>query len=56
MVAVFERADLTGLPCYRETERPELVAYYRHHGTEVRSEWNGDLDATQGKIGPICGA
>ena len=52
MEVVFERADSEGTPCYLETERPELVAYYRHHGFEVRSEWDVDPDATLGEIGP----
>lgn len=32
-----------GLGVYLETETPENVAYYRHLGFEVRSEW--DVDA-----------
>jgi ribosomal protein S18 acetylase RimI-like enzyme len=40
MGVVFEIADEAGLPCYLETERVELVAYYRHHGFDVRSEWD----------------
>lgn len=52
MEVVFERADSEGIPCYLETERPELVAYYRHHGFEVRSEWDVDPDATLGEVGP----
>jgi hypothetical protein len=40
MAVVFEIADEQGLPCYLETETPENVAYYRHHGFEVRSEWH----------------
>jgi len=40
MGATFERADDAGLPCYLETETIENVAYYRHHGFEVRSEWD----------------
>jgi len=39
MGAVFEIADEQGLPCFLETETPANVAYYRHHGFEVRSEW-----------------
>ncbi len=52
MDAVFEQADRDGIPCYLETERPELVSYYRHHGFEVRSEWDLDPDATLGEVGP----
>jgi GNAT superfamily N-acetyltransferase len=37
---VFERADAEGLACYLETETVGNVAYYRHHGFEVRSEWD----------------
>lgn len=44
MAAMFERADEAGLPCYLETETPENVAYYRHHGFEVRTEWDVPLD------------
>lgn len=40
MGATFERADGEGLACYLETETVENVAYYRHHGFEVRSEWD----------------
>jgi ribosomal protein S18 acetylase RimI-like enzyme len=40
MGVVFEAADRDGLPCYLETETPANVAYYRHHGFEVRSEWD----------------
>ncbi len=40
MTAVFEIADADGLPCYLETETVENVGYYRHHGFEVRSEWD----------------
>jgi GNAT superfamily N-acetyltransferase len=39
MGEVFRIADGQGLPCYLETETPGNVAYYRHHGFEVRSEW-----------------
>jgi GNAT superfamily N-acetyltransferase len=49
MGEVFEIADAEGLPCYLETETPGNVAYYRHHGFEVRSEW--DL-ATEHEGGP----
>jgi len=42
MRVVFDRADADGVPCYLETERPELVAYYRHHGFEVSGEWYVD--------------
>lgn len=40
MGSMFERAAVEGLPCYLETETIENVAYYRHHGFEVRSEWD----------------
>jgi ribosomal protein S18 acetylase RimI-like enzyme len=40
MAVLFDVADAAGLPCYLETETPENVAYYRHHGFEVRSEWD----------------
>jgi GNAT superfamily N-acetyltransferase len=40
MAVVFERSRGEGLPCYLETETVENVAYYRHHGFEVRSEWD----------------
>ena len=40
MQVVFDRADAEGLPCHLETETIENVAYYRHHGFEVRSEWD----------------
>lgn len=49
MAAGFEIADAEGLPCYLETETPENVAYYRHHGFEVRSEWDV---ATTDSTGP----
>lgn len=49
MAVVFERSDAQGLPCYLETETVENVSYYRHHGFEVRSEW--DL-ATDDSAGP----
>lgn len=40
MDVMFERADADGLACYLETETVENVAYYRHHGFDVRSEWD----------------
>ena len=49
MDVVFEVADEHGLPCYLETETTENVAYYRHHGFDVRSEW--DLRASN-ELGP----
>lgn len=52
MEVVFERADAEGIPCYLETERAELVAYYRRYGFEVGSEWDVDPHATLGEIGP----
>jgi GNAT superfamily N-acetyltransferase len=50
MGVVFERAEASRLPCYLETETAVNVAYYRHHGFEVRSEW--DVVATDGASGP----
>lgn len=44
MGTVFEIAADMGLPCYLETETLENVAYYRHHGFEVRTEWDLPLD------------
>lgn len=44
MATVFEIADDEALPCYLETETAENVTYYRHHGFEVRSEWDVPLD------------
>lgn len=49
MATVFDIAATEGLPCYLETETEANVAYYRHHGFEVRSEW--DLEAG-GVAGP----
>ncbi len=40
MGTVFELADEQGLPCYLETETAANVAYYRHHGFVIRSEWD----------------
>jgi ribosomal protein S18 acetylase RimI-like enzyme len=37
-------ADEAGLPCYLETATTANVAYYRHHGFEVASEWDLPLD------------
>lgn len=48
MAAVFEIADAEGLPCYLETETEVNVAYYRHHGFEVRSEWDVSTPDSQG--------
>jgi ribosomal protein S18 acetylase RimI-like enzyme len=48
MTAVFEIADVAGLPCYLETETVENVAYYRHHGFEVRTEWDVRTDSSEG--------
>jgi len=44
MAEGFAIADDAGLPCYLETETVGNVAYYRHHGFEVRSEWDLPLD------------
>jgi len=52
MRVVFEQADAEGVQCYLETERLELVAYYRRYGFDVRSEWDVDPDATLGEVGP----
>ena len=38
MAPILERCDAEGLPAYLETQKPENVAYYRHHGFEVRDE------------------
>ncbi len=40
MDSVFGGAEADGLACYLETETVANVAYYRHHGFEVRSEWD----------------
>lgn len=40
MNVMFERVDADGLTCYLETETVENVAYYLHHGFDVRSEWD----------------
>lgn len=37
---VFARARRDGVPCYLETETEANVAYYHHHGFEIRSEWD----------------
>jgi ribosomal protein S18 acetylase RimI-like enzyme len=44
MGVMFERADRDGLACYLETETTANVAYYRHHGFEVRTEWDLPVD------------
>lgn len=49
MEAVFAIADEQGLPCFLETATADNVVYYRHHGYEIRSEW--DL-ATAHEAGP----
>lgn len=36
----FDLADRDGLAIYLETETKANVAYYRHHGFEVRTEWD----------------
>lgn len=43
MKPAFAIADDMGVPCYLETETIENVAYYRHHGFEVRTEWDVPL-------------
>jgi GNAT superfamily N-acetyltransferase len=37
---IAERCRAEGLPLYLETETVDNVAYYRHLGFEVRSEWD----------------
>jgi ribosomal protein S18 acetylase RimI-like enzyme len=44
MNIVFETADEHGIACYLETETVANVAYYRHHGFDVRTEWDLPLD------------
>lgn len=48
MRMVFAQADEAGLPCYLETETTANVAYYRHHGFEIRSEWDLHTDESAG--------
>jgi len=48
MGTVFDVADEQGLPSYLETETTANVAYYRHHGFEVRSEWDVSTDDSDG--------
>ncbi len=48
MSVVFELADDESVPCYLETETAANVAYYRHHGFDVRSEWDLATDDSQG--------
>lgn len=48
MGSMFELADEHGLPCYLETETAANVAYYRHHGFDVRSEWDVGTDDSDG--------
>jgi ribosomal protein S18 acetylase RimI-like enzyme len=48
MSIVFEIADAEGVPCYLETETTDNVAYYRHHGFEVRSEWDVATNDSRG--------
>jgi GNAT superfamily N-acetyltransferase len=38
MAPILGRCDEQGLPAYLETQKLENVAYYRHHGFEVREE------------------
>jgi GNAT superfamily N-acetyltransferase len=47
MRVMFERADTDGLACYLETETPANVAYYMHHGFDVRTEWDVPGDGPQ---------
>jgi GNAT superfamily N-acetyltransferase len=48
MRVVFDLADGAGLPCYLETETVMNVGYYRHHGFDVRSEWDLRTDDADG--------
>lgn len=48
MGEVFRIADEQGLSCYLETETAANVAYYRHHGFDVRSEWTLATDDDPG--------
>lgn len=48
MSVVFDIAADMGLACYLETETTDNVAYYRHHGFEVRSEWDLRTDLGSG--------
>ena len=48
MAAVFEIAESEGVPCYLETETVQNIAYYRHHGFEVRTEWDVATPDSQG--------
>jgi GNAT superfamily N-acetyltransferase len=41
---VADRCRAEGLPLYLETETVANVAYYRHLGFEVRSEWEVPMD------------
>jgi GNAT superfamily N-acetyltransferase len=41
---VADRCRAEGLPLYLETETVANVAYYRHLGFEVRSEWDVPMD------------
>jgi GNAT superfamily N-acetyltransferase len=41
---VAERCRTEGVPLYLETETVANVAYYRHLGFEVRSEWDVPMD------------
>jgi len=36
--ALSARADADGMPCYLETDEPENVGLYQHHGYDVLSE------------------
>lgn len=38
MKPVLDQCDREGVPAYLETQKLENVAYYRHHGFEVRQE------------------
>ena len=55
MGTVFDIADAAGLPCYLETETAANVGYYRHHGFEVRTEWDVPPDGPHmwGMLRPV---
>ncbi len=38
MKPVLDRCDAEALPAYLETQKPQNVPYYRHHGFEVQKE------------------
>ena len=46
---MFDSADAEDVACYLETETFGNVGYYRHHGFDLRSEWDV---RTAGSDGP----